>query len=118
MIFGIGIDTVDLNRIATLLQKNDRFLNRILTAAETSAYRQLKQTRAIEFVAGRFAAKEAFSKAYGTGIGPECSFQDIEILNTMNGKPIVTHPFELKAFVSITHTDTVAMAQVILEERD
>lgn len=117
MIIGIGIDTVDLDRITQLIERNSRFASRVLTEAEILACNKLKGTRIIEFIAGRYAAKEAFSKAYGTGIGPECSFQDLEILNEKGGKPVITHPFDMNAFVSITHTSTIAMAQVILEER-
>lgn len=79
MIFGIGIDIVELHRIENMLSRQTRFPQRILTEAEYARFTQLSDKRKIEFLAGRFAAKEAFSKAYGTGIGKELSFQDIEI---------------------------------------
>jgi holo-[acyl-carrier protein] synthase len=73
----------------------------------------------VEFLAGRFAVKEAYSKALGTGIGEEISFQDIEVINDERGKPII---HLLKEFsepstihVSITHSRQYAAAQVILE---
>ena len=67
-------------------------------------------------LAGRYAAKEAFSKAYGTGIG-KLSFQDIEILPGEYRKPEITKsPFEGKGFVSITHSGNIIAAQVVLEK--
>ena len=62
------------------------------------------------------AAKEAFSKAWGTGIG-KVSFQDLEILRDDNGAPAFTKsPHQGKVFVSLTHTEELAIAQVLLEE--
>ncbi|MGY3778454.1 holo-ACP synthase [Isobaculum melis] len=116
MIIGIGLDIVDLIRIEKAANKQPKFVARVLTAAEKERYDQLTGNRQIEFLAGRFAAKEAFAKAYGTGLG-QVSFQDIEILNDAKGKPIVTKsPTDFQTFVSITHTGQVAAAQVILEK--
>lgn len=116
MIKGIGIDIIELNRIKESM-KNDRFTNRILTDAEMQKYVLLQsERRKIEFVAGRFAAKEAFSKAMGTGIG-ELGFQDIEVMNDEKGAPYINVNLEEKMniFVSITHSRDYAVAQVILE---
>lgn len=115
MIVGIGLDIVDLARIEKASSKQTRFAERILTETEKRKYDQLIGHRKVEFLAGRFAAKEAFAKAYGTGLG-QVSFQDIEILNDAKGKPILTKsPDAFRAFVSITHTEQIAAAQVILE---
>ncbi|MBD7907364.1 holo-ACP synthase [Sporosarcina gallistercoris] len=117
MISGIGLDITELDRIEEMDNKSDKFRNRILTNGEQHYYQTLSGYRRIEFLAGRFAAKEAYSKALGTGIGPECSFQDIEILPDAKGAPILYFKGSLvDGFVSITHTKTVAAAQVILQK--
>lgn len=116
MIKGIGIDAVDLARIEKIIQQKSHFVDRILTAEEMELYQQLSRKRQIEFLAGRYACKEAFSKAWGTGIG-QVTFQELAILTDEKGAPVFTKsPFDGKVFVSITHTDAIAMAQVILEE--
>ncbi len=115
MISGIGLDIVELDRIKSLDDKSSKFRNRILTTKEIMIYDSLNGHRQIEFLAGRFAAKEAYSKANGTGIGAACSFTDIAILPNSAGKPILYFKGEeAKGLVSITHTKTVAAAQVIL----
>ncbi|WP_339819909.1 holo-ACP synthase [Paenibacillus sp. FSL R7-0216] len=90
MIFGIGHDIVEIHRIERLLNKaiGERFRRRILTAAELELPGQ--SARPAEFLAGRFAAKEAVSKAFGCGIGQVLSFTDMEILPDANGKPSVS----------------------------
>lgn len=88
---------------------------RILTEEELEIYESYTSNRRIEFLAGRFAGKEAFAKALGTGIGTQCNFADISILPEPSGKPTVFFKGELiNGFISITHTQTVAAAQVIL----
>lgn len=119
MISGIGLDITELDRIAELDRKSDKFRNRILTTEEHHLYEKLNTYRRIEFLAGRFAAKEAFAKALGTGIGPECSFLDIAILPNEKGAPILyVKGLPVDGFVSITHTKTVAAAQVILQKME
>ncbi|MFT3656207.1 Holo-[acyl-carrier-protein] synthase [Bacillus sp. B01(2024)] len=117
MIFGIGIDIVELHRIENMLSRQTRFPQRILTDGEYVRFTQLSDKRKIEFLAGRFAAKEAFSKAYGTGIGKELSFQDIETGKDTAGKPVLTcAKLDGAAIhVSITHTKEYAAAQVVIE---
>lgn len=116
MIIGIGLDIIELDRIANLDYKSAKFRNRILTENELTIYNQLSVSRRIEFLAGRFASKEAFAKARGTGIGATCNFTDIEITPDTLGKPILYFKDSLvNGFVSITHTKTVAAAQVILQ---
>lgn len=119
MIYGLGMDLVELNRIAQAQAKRPQFASRILTAKELDYYHQIKAPRRqVEFLAGRFAVKEAFAKAYGTGIGKAVSFLDLEILNhPITGKPEITQAlFHGKVHLSITHTQTTAAAVVILEE--
>lgn len=115
MIAGIGMDIVDIDRIQKACEKRETFPNRVLTEKEHLLYHKLSGKRQAEFLAGRFAAKEAFAKAMGTGIG-EIGFLDIEILPGDRGQPKVSKsPFKGKVYVSITHTDSVAAAQIILE---
>lgn len=118
MIKGIGIDLIELDRIQKGLEKNARLVTRILTRNELHVFHQLKSVRRkIEFLAGRFAAKEAFAKATGQGIG-KLSFQDIEVLRNEKGAPTM----EVKGFenyyihISITHSEHYAAAQVVIEK--
>lgn len=117
MITGIGLDLVDLKRIKKFLKNSDKLPKRILTDRELKIFNTLSEVRQIEFLAGRFAAKEAFAKARGTGIREGCTFHQIEIINDTLGKPIIYFEgAEVKGFVSITHTADVAAAQVILQD--
>ena len=78
-------------------------------------YESLSGHRKTEFLSGRFAGKEAFAKARGTGIGATCNFTDVEILPDSNGKPnLYFKEAVVTGFISITHTKTVAAAQVII----
>ena len=116
MITGIGLDITELSRIKKVKEKTSKFEARILTNKELAIMSKLSTSRQLEFLAGRFAAKEAFSKALGTGIGKECSFHDIEILKETNGKPTLYFKGNLvNGLVSITHTKEYAAAQVILQ---
>lgn len=116
MITGIGIDIVELHRIQKMADKHAKFALRILTASEYQQYEQLQGGRQVEFLAGRFAAKEAYSKAIGTGIGKELSFQDIEIAKDERGKPFIIKPVKNRIHLSISHSKDYAVAQVIIEE--
>lgn len=117
MIKGIGLDLVEMIRIEKAMNRTERFQQRILSARELAIFETLSGTRKVEFLAGRFAAKEAYSKANGTGIGEGCELQQIEILKDPSGKPVLYfNGQQAKAFVSITHTHTTAAAQVILME--
>ena len=89
MITGIGLDITEIERIKSIHAKTRKFEERILTEKERVQSNELSGARQLEYLAGRFAAKEAFSKALGTGIGKDCSFQDIEILKEPSGKPIL-----------------------------
>lgn len=116
MITGLGIDITELKRIESIKKKTKKFEERILTERERRQMLVLSEQRQLEYLAGRFAAKEAFSKARGTGIGKNCSFQDIEILKEPSGKPsLYFKGILVNGFVSITHTKEYAAAQVILQ---
>lgn len=86
MIYGIGIDLVEPGRVARLTEKyGERFARRVLTPLEWPAY--LKTTRPVLFLANRFAAKEAFSKAMGTGFRYPVTLQCISVVQNRAGKP-------------------------------
>lgn len=117
MIRGIGLDIVELERIEKAATRNDRFVTRILSQRELELYSKLSDGRKKEFLAGRFAAKEAYAKANGTGLGEGCTLHQIEILKDEIGKPLLYFNGEIvNGYISITHTRTVAAAQVILLE--
>ncbi|PKR82541.1 holo-ACP synthase [Heyndrickxia camelliae] len=116
MIKGIGIDIVEIERVQKVCERQGRFPERILSEQEIEVYRMLSGKRKIEFLAGRFAAKEAYAKANGTGFGEELSFTDIEISVDSKGKPYITKPKEQGVHLSITHSAQYAVAQVIIEE--
>lgn len=117
MIQGIGIDAVELDRIQEIIEKKSSFIQRVLTPNELAIFEGLSLKRQVEFLGGRFACKEAFSKAWYTGIGA-VGFQDIEILRDAKGAPIVTKsPFDGEVLVSITHTRDTAFAQILLQSR-
>ncbi|EMF0219458.1 holo-ACP synthase [Enterococcus hirae] len=116
MIKGIGIDAVELPRIAKIIKEKQNFIDRVLTPNEIEQFQILPFHRQVEFLGGRYACKEAFSKAWGTGVG-KVTFQEIEILKNDAGQPVVTKsPHSGTCFVSITHTDELAFAQIILED--
>ena len=115
MIKGIGLDIIEIERIEKAIARTDQFKNRILSDRELAIFATYSSSRKVEFLAGRFAAKEAFSKALGTGIGSTCRFHDIEILRGDAGNPVLYFKGELvNGFVSITHTKQYAAAQVLL----
>jgi len=125
MILGTGIDIIEVERIRTSLEKfGDRFCERILLPDEM-AYCKL-HARPAPFVAARFAAKEAISKAFGTGIGGKLGWQDMEIKRKDSGEPyIVLHGKGEELFksrgasrlhISISHTEQYAAVVAILEK--
>ena len=128
MILGVGTDIVDIARIeSAITEYGDAFLRRIFTPVE-QAYCESYVHGKMSHYAARFAVKEAFSKAIGTGITKGFAFKDIGVVNEKGGKPcIVLSNLMLETWgsytihVSISHTDTVAIAVVIIEsdkERD
>ncbi|MGE5702524.1 MAG: holo-ACP synthase [Clostridia bacterium] len=129
MIVGTGIDLVEIERITALMERQPKLAVRVLTRAEQAAMPSAPRRKA-EYLAGRYAVKEAVAKALGTGIGAAISFQDIEIVKDELGKPhLKLAPEALKRFkqfehtedvcfhVSITHGKQHAIAQVIIELR-
>ena len=116
MIVGHGIDIEELASIQNAVEKREGFAQRVLTDKEMERFASLKGRRQVEYLAGRWSAKEAFSKAMGTGIG-KLGFQDLEILNNERGAPYFSKsPFSGKVWLSISHTDQFVTASVILEE--
>lgn len=124
MIFGIGTDIVEVSRIeASIAQFGDDFAKRILADSEFSSYQQ-SQIKP-RFLAKRFAAKEAFSKALGTGLRAPATFQNIAVSHDALGKPIFVLAAELEALllaknitqthISISDEKNLAAAFVILE---
>ncbi|MCC8399374.1 MAG: holo-ACP synthase [Rickettsia endosymbiont of Culicoides impunctatus] len=95
MIIGIGTDIVQIPRIERILNLyGQRFIDRILSKEEVQKLTSLSKDRYGCFLAKRFAAKEAVSKALGVGIGRNLRFKDISVLNDDLGKPFVwiCHP--------------------------
>ena len=124
MILGTGIDIIEVTRIAASYEKyGERFVNRILLPDEIAYC--LQHRRPAPFLAVRFAAKEAISKAFGTGIGAQLGWQDMEIKRKESGEPfVVLHGKGEKLFaergakklhVSLSHTENYAAATAILE---
>jgi holo-[acyl-carrier protein] synthase len=124
MIIGSGIDLVEIGRIQRSVSRyGKRFLDRVYTAAE-QAY-CLRKRKAAESFAARFAAKEAGAKALGTGISFGVNWLEIEVVREASGRPtlqfhgraaqIACRMGVVRAAVSITHTDELAMASVVLE---
>ena len=118
MIQGIGIDIIDLERVRKIqARRGDSFAKKVLTEKEFAQYQQYSGQRQIEYLGGRFSAKESFSKAMGTGIGKKINFKDVETLQNEFGQPIMTSTkFSGKILVSISHEKKYAITQVLLEE--
>jgi holo-[acyl-carrier protein] synthase len=88
MTIAIGTDIVEIQRIASALQRQgDKFVQRILTKSEIVEYQA--RGNSVAFLAKRFAAKEAIAKALGTGIGRGISFQQLIVSNNSDGAPQV-----------------------------
>ncbi|MCM0582971.1 alanine racemase [Weissella diestrammenae] len=118
MIYGNGIDAQEISGVAELAKRRPRFIDVVLTPSERAIFETRKGKHQWEFLAGRFSAKEAYSKALGTGIGSGVSWQDLEILYDEHGAPaLVKHPRsnDLLAHVSISHTGDSVHTSVILE---
>ncbi|MFJ2990284.1 holo-ACP synthase [Collimonas sp. NPDC087041] len=129
MIYGIGTDIIQIPRIEAALQRNgDRFAGKILGPQEMEKYLQRKakvEARGIRFLATRFAAKEAFSKALGLGMRMPMTWRAMQTLNAPSGRPIVVVNQALEEFmkkngltaqVSITDEVEYAVAFVIVEK--
>jgi holo-[acyl-carrier protein] synthase len=129
MIIGIGSDIVDIARIERLYNNfGDKFLQRILTSHEIAESTKLiLHSKKISFIAKRFAAKEAFVKALGTGFRDGIKFTDITVTNDHAGKPsliIAAHAAIIlknlagdspRIYISLSDSETMALALVVLE---
>ena len=124
MILGTGIDIIEVERIRASYEKfGDRFLKRVLRPDEIVYC--LSHQRPAPFLAARFAAKEAISKAFGTGIGAQLGWQDMEVGRKKSGEPFVMlHEAGKKLLeerggrivhLSLSHTEQHATAVAILE---
>jgi len=124
-ILGIGVDIIKNNRIKNSL-KNNKFINRIYSPKELELSKQTKNK--VAFFSKRFAAKEAFSKALGTGFRSGLEFKDIEIINDSAGKPqyvkskkitkIIQKKFKIKnfnSFLSISDEKDYSTAFAIIQ---
>ncbi|MBD8500543.1 holo-ACP synthase [Paenibacillus arenosi] len=128
MILGLGHDILEIDRIGRLLdgKSRERYLQRILTPRELALLQQY-ESRSLEWVAGRFAAKEAVVKAFGCGIGSVLGFQDIEVLPAESGKPYVElsrsgwkrlglEAEHTRIHISISHQPHIASAVCVVEQ--
>ncbi|MFZ5807131.1 MAG: holo-ACP synthase [Verrucomicrobiota bacterium] len=122
-VIGIGVDIVEVSRIEHSMERHpERFLERIFLPDEI-AYAQSNRFPAIH-LAARFAAKEAVSKAFGTGIGEKLGWRDIEVCKLPHGEPFLRFHGKGKilaeergvgkTFLSLTHTKEYAAASCVL----
>jgi holo-[acyl-carrier protein] synthase len=129
-VYGIGTDLCDVRRIAaTLERKGDRFAEKVLGPGEIEVFRARRarvEGRGLRFLATRFSAKEAFSKAIGLGLHMPMTWRDCEILNERSGKPFVrlhgalAEWFEargLVAHVTVTDETDYVATFVVVETR-
>ena len=123
-VLGIGVDLVECARIQHSLDRfGERFLHRVFTDGEI-AYAQSMKFPA-RHLAARFAAKEALSKAFGTGIGKSMGWKDIDVHKKPSGEPFVvleggakelaSNRGVTKVLITLSHTDNHAMAMIVLE---
>ena len=124
MIFGVGTDVVEIERIRKALERwGERFAERILCAPELARFRKHKLPA--NYLAKRFAAKEAFTKALGTGIKAPANWHGVWVANLPSGKPVLEFSPALKpvlekkqirqAHLSLADERGIAVATVILE---
>ena len=124
MIFGIGADVVEVSRVAKLLERyGERFARRVLTPNEWEGFR-VSPNREV-FLASRFAAKEAYAKAFGTGLRAPVLLTSIGVTHDASGRPLLQLGPELQALsddrgvsgqhITLTHERSIACAVVVLE---
>ena len=125
MIYGLGVDVLEPPRVARLLEKyGERFARRVLTDDEWPAY--CRSARPVLFLANRFAAKEAFSKAMGTGFRYPVTLGQVSVIPDRRGKPCLRFRPDLERLVreegilghhlTISDETSVACAVVVLEK--
>jgi holo-[acyl-carrier protein] synthase len=123
VIVGIGVDIIEVERIKTAIETyGERFLKRVFTANEINYCETFKDTKWVHYAA-RFSAKEAFSKAVGTGLTQGFKLNEVGVINGENGKPEIELFGGLrekwgsyKINVSISHINAMATAVVIIED--
>ncbi|MBD1143205.1 holo-ACP synthase [Pelagibacterales bacterium SAG-MED33] len=124
-IFGIGVDIIENNRIKKLIQ-NNKFKTRVYSSNELKLSKNVRNK--VAYFSKRFAAKEAFSKALGTGFSENLNFKDIEIVSDKKGKPkyaknkkiikIVQKKYKIKkfnSFLSISDEKDYSTAFAIIQ---
>ena len=130
MIYGIGTDICDVRRIAATLQRQgDRFARKVLTDAEYATWQARSARwpqRGLRYLATRFSAKEAFSKAVGMGMRMPMTWRNCEIANLKSGKPVIVLHGALKewfegeglsAHVTVTDETDYAASFVVVERK-
>ncbi|MDP3820783.1 MAG: holo-ACP synthase [Burkholderiales bacterium] len=131
MIYGIGTDICDVRRIAaSLARRGDRFAERVLGPHEIEVFRARRakvESRGISYLATRFSAKEAFSKAIGMGMRMPMTWRACEVVKAASGKPQIRLHGELaawfaanrlRAHVSITDETDYAASFVVVEQSE
>ncbi len=131
MIYGIGTDVIDIRRLrATVERRGERFAQKVLGEHELAVYRARSARvaqRGLSYLATRFSAKEAFSKAIGLGMRMPMTWRACEIVNAASGKPeIRLHGAladwfaerRLRAFVSVSDESDHAAAFVVVEHEE
>jgi holo-[acyl-carrier protein] synthase len=124
VIYGVGTDLIEIPRIAKALERfGERFARRILCEPELRRFKAHRQP--VAYLAKRFAAKEAFTKALGTGIHAPANWHGVWVENLPSGKPVLRYSDELarmlkerrvsSAHLSLTDEKGMAAATVILE---
>jgi len=125
MIVGLGVDIAEVERVRGAIERQgERFLKRVYTEKERAYCEQFKNK--YERYAGRFAAKEAAMKALGTGWSRGVRWVDVEVVRERGGRPRMELHGEAKKIaeklgvkhiaMTITHTESQALAQVIFED--
>ena len=130
MIYGVGTDICDVRRIAaTLARRGERFAEKVLGPHEIEVFRLRRakvEARGVSYLATRFSAKEAFSKAIGIGMRTPMTWRDCEVVKAASGKPQIrlhgalAEWFEargLQAHVSVTDETDYAASFVVVEYR-
>ena len=123
-VLGIGVDLVECARIEHSLKRfGERFLHRVFTAGEIEYSQSMKFPS--RHLAARFAAKEAASKAFGTGIGKSMGWKDIDVRRKESGEPYVVleggakklaeERGVTKVLITLSHTEHHAMAVIVME---
>jgi len=124
MIYGVGTDLIEIGRVERVLKRyGERFAQRILCEPELKRFRTHRKP--VAYLAKRFAAKEAFTKALGTGIHAPANWHGVWVTNLKSGKPVLEFSPELKllldkrkisgSHLSLTDERDMAAATVILE---